>query len=686
MENSKKEYYINPYNFISLPEKRSNSKDYYDGKKITGYIKCRLKTVTPLFIPDTREKSIVKEKIGNSDKEHLKYKFFNYDDEKIENPKPIIPGSELRGMIRSDFEVFTNSCMSTLSDDINFISRTSSPKLPGILKKENGKWKLYKAKQYSINTRNHGKFFINKHNELEIGSKKYKTCDKINFTYKIQPIEKFGIKIGERYIVNEIIDEKNNGDNYKGNIASGILFIGEENFNKKYDSIFAYKSDYEDVDSEILENEIRKLKDIFDLYNDKAFNQKVRGTSKIWYEGYNFNCEELPIWYKLDDNGGVYLSLACIGKEAYHKRISDLVGDFMPCIGDNSGICKACYLFGYTSEDNSSSSKIRISDAKYIGNENPYGKTLILRELSTPHYSNPIFYGLLTPFEPILGDIDFNYDGYIIKGKYDKNNFNIKARGRKAYWHHWNESLATTKIKTDRNSSITPVKEEAEFEFKIYFENIFQEALDELIAILNLKYSDFEDKEKCHKLCHKLGKAKPLGLGSCEINVDEVKIRDVKLINDKIEYNMKSYEEYLNLDSNQKLNDVISLDSFDMSSISMKEALRIYDFNYIKNYYPNAKVTYPEGVDTTVDNIDRKQNSMNWFMFNKSLKVNDRFVRMVLPRIIDGAPTPLENKKSLKLDKGEYKFNGLLLPKYIKYTEQEFIKGKKKNVAKITIE
>lgn len=114
--------FLNPYNFISLPKQKA--KAYEDTDKHTGVIEYSITTRSPLFIPNH---SSVKNKDKNKDKnkeELRRLDFFSYNDLKGAglNPNkyysPVIPGSELRGMIRSVYETLTDSCMGVLNEDI----------------------------------------------------------------------------------------------------------------------------------------------------------------------------------------------------------------------------------------------------------------------------------------------------------------------------------------------------------------------------------------------------------------------------------------------------------------------------------------------------------------------------------------------------------------------------------------
>lgn len=55
--NNKEYTFVNPYNFIPLGKGRSSVKEE-SGKKYTGVINYTLKTVTPLFIPNTSSEEI----------------------------------------------------------------------------------------------------------------------------------------------------------------------------------------------------------------------------------------------------------------------------------------------------------------------------------------------------------------------------------------------------------------------------------------------------------------------------------------------------------------------------------------------------------------------------------------------------------------------------------------------------
>ena len=714
------ENYINPYNFISLEKtgcKRKN-KSEYDGD-LTGYIECTLTTKTPIMIPDTREEKIKKEELSKGD--FKSYIFSSYD-ECIPGTNiisPVIPGSEIRGMLRSDFETFTNSCLSTVKKDKSFISRTKDAKTPGVLKKdENGNWKLYEATRYQLHTTRKVKglpevrkaqanedaiYMVNNKNRIKYEDNKsvlpkeitkdLKTGDTVHFKTRTV-IDKIKRKDGStiekpRDIANELIGEGG---------KTGILFIGELGVKKSgatiHDSIFVIKKDNEGNEKEVhakdLNTSVKKLKEIFEMYNDTAFN-KVKDKDITWYDGYDIdNAKELPVWYssKLDEKGRTYLSLAQVGKEAYHRTLNELLNvtgkaeeSYMPCI-DATKPCPTCGIFGFVNDDEKTdvkiekkavSSKIRVADATYIGTENPYAKPKIIKELASPHISNTLFYSLYLTNKDLLNmkdnvdwnyDFEFNNDGsHVIK--------NITIRGRKAYWHHIPDENSFTEEKTQRNCEITPVKSNCDFKFIIYFENMNEEYLKKLIAVINLDYVPnnnvtFEGKPY-YELCHKIGKAKPLGYGSVKIKVDNVKIRNLSFDNNTVTYNIENYDKLDRIDLNNQ---------FDMQSTSMQEAIRIYNFNYLKANYSDSKITYP--LASSNDNGKITVGSHFWFVDNKSTSMKKPYVLMVLPQILEGSERLLginglneKEKKVIMRNGNKVIIDGLKLPKYQTFKEKK---------------
>lgn len=137
--------FVNPYNFISLPNKKA--KAYLDEDKHYGVIHYSITTKTPLFIPNSSNDNV----FACKEADHKSFDFFSYTD--LSNEKnvsgkyhePVVPGSEMRGLVRNVYETLTDSCMGILNDDYP-VKRIGAKFKPGLLHiQEDGSLSLVEA-------------------------------------------------------------------------------------------------------------------------------------------------------------------------------------------------------------------------------------------------------------------------------------------------------------------------------------------------------------------------------------------------------------------------------------------------------------------------------------------------------------------------------------------------------------
>ncbi|MCC8149980.1 MAG: TIGR03986 family CRISPR-associated RAMP protein, partial [Lachnospiraceae bacterium] len=243
--------------------------------------------------------------------------------------------------------------------------------------------------------------------------------------------------------------------------------------------------------------------------------------------------EYFPVYYSdINKNGLNFLMLspACITREIYNTKIKDMIGEYRPCSNKNN-LCPACALFGTVKTNGRGeafavTSRIRFSDltCQEESAEMCYGRQVTLPPLSSPKLNNMEFY-LQRPAEDAEDAVFWTYDYYInTKGEINPNKNGIN--GRKFFWH--NLSFQLDKLESykpsNQNMTIRPVKEGVAFAGKLYFQNLTKTALDQLIFVLNAG-DEAQLREKNHG--YKLGGAKPLGLGSIAISVDEVMLRKI---------------------------------------------------------------------------------------------------------------------------------------------------------------
>ncbi|MCD8097690.1 MAG: RAMP superfamily CRISPR-associated protein [Lachnospiraceae bacterium] len=136
--------FINPYHFVPLAQNRRSCGES-EGELLTGKIRVRIETRTPLFIPNTANDKAFHDadnraKNAPGSKDHKSYDFFSYTqkngDLTNEYFEPVIPGSEVRGMIRNIYETVTGSCMSAIDDDVQIVKRVGDPYRPGLIRRE----------------------------------------------------------------------------------------------------------------------------------------------------------------------------------------------------------------------------------------------------------------------------------------------------------------------------------------------------------------------------------------------------------------------------------------------------------------------------------------------------------------------------------------------------------------------
>lgn len=636
--------FVNPYNFISLGKevkRREKGKEDFSDELLTGSISCTLRTKTPIFIPNITNDNalgladLINEKKDEQDnkadgnketnEKHKNYDFFSYNDlsgkVSLNEPKEsIIPGSSIRGVIRSAFEALTDSCMMT--SDRLITGRSKIINKAGIIEKtDDGKWILYEAEESKFRIKGDKCFKVNKLDNIkyiEINGKKYISYTKVR--HKVDKRKKMAYDIGK----------------YGG--IEGFLVLGEcdeEKSCKKYDYIFRFK----DPKSEPIDvtNEVALLKKVLDVYNSSVnINLNTKENPTGYHYGYrNFNLDEKkihPVWYNDSVPDKIYLAPACISRIAFNNTITEILknsGGYNAC-SDTEKLCTACELFGMVGDKTSLGSKIRFSDAKLNKKNNNinncYDDIMLLDELSNPKPVAVEFYTKRPTLRNKGKTIEahsWNYDySTLIEKKDTKKEVKafeldgLEIIGRKFYWH--SHSIKAQKYgeckdtesdfkATVLNTTVRPIKPEVEFSFNIYFERVTEEELKSLIWVLTIGENNINGIR-----CHKIGGAKPLGFGSVKVVVNEVKKRTWNIAEDGSI--IRTYEP-INLDK------LLEKELF--SGEIYEEFLKITNFNSMRGknvQYPFGKELKANGEPTGLEN---DEGGHVWFRLNRLAKNRD---------------------------------------------------------------
>lgn len=615
------ELFINPYNFVSIgngSKTYSNNEEADDNELYTGYLECELITRTPLAIPDAHPAN----KVITDEKGHSTYPRY-----KLNGSDSVIPGSSIRGAIRSAYETITDSCLVTTNVDEGFTGRNGADNAfkPGLLcydkKKKN--WELYEAERHRIpiegagykkyKSKNCNKYFRvgtdnNGKRYIEVEGEKLYYGQNVSFNSKA-----FG-----KNAANKLVTEINGSDSPK----KGVLLIGEENSqlkdgdlipgSKKFESIFCKSKKAKNPIDTYNKDEIKAiLIELIDDYRDKAINKEFE-ENHYGYKGFEEAKKNnvIPIWYMNEENH-TSISLASIGRYVYQTNIEKLYYNHIPCGSkkNNKNICPACSLFGMNKnnkkEDGGIGSKIRVTDAYLEGDLIDLGK-VTLKELAGPKATYFPFYS---------------------KANKPYNEIDARIRGRKYYWHNQNavnnKNEYADSEKTIRNSTQELIGVGTKYTFSVYYDEITKKQLEELIWTIN-----FWENEETGNMCHKLGHGKPIGLGSVKITIKD----RVERVKDEFLLNKKEW--------NQDIDNIVE----NSEEYLKDELMTICRFDAISK---ENNITYPyiEGHDNKKFG-DNNYAAHQWFTHNKGTGKKEKQNVRYLPDIKDYD----KNKKGHNID------------------------------------
>ena len=652
---------------------------------LTGWLDVSMSLKTPLILPDgahpkyfdTKNNSYVA-KITEENKKsiHSEYGFMRKKNPATGNIEPVVSGSTMRGMIRSYFEAVSNSCVPFLMND-----KPMSQRVPlfgaltrrGLLEYSDGSWKLYDTRKQveeviivpvyeaaeKFYTENLDKIKRNRDNEnYEIMSYLGRIEAKIKqYQWNNKPIN-YGIVIdgygrNAKYFYD---GKKLNGKislvgyymvNKEGRIIGGeqgkktasmvqgkgilqynlpvnltsvyhVAYLNKGNVVKSWNGPAKEKEAYTKLKS-ALKRDGTSIKNANQFCN-KALSDALENAA-------NGKGNLVPVYYfmvedpKIEDAEEkkiVYMSGSAAGRIAQRRKWVQIMDGHTPC---KDNLCPACLLFG-TIHDGGMKGHIRVSDGFLKKPQEAEIVSHTLQILASPRSTAFEFYLK----KPHKNATYWNFDFYGISEGEGKKTFTnyyhldkATPRGRKMFWHH--ELSVDDRQKTNMNSTMESL-EKGEFAFKVYFDQITKEQLQDLIWVITLG-----DNKENSNLQQKMGHAKPLGYGSVKLTVDGGKIRKFKRgEQNTFEYSLVDLQsEGIDVSKNMQT-------SFALNSEEVKSVLKICDANLRL-----SGVDYPR--------MSEGRQIYEWFSKNRT---NPRRLR-VLPKITDKELSlTVEEKKTFK--------------------------------------
>jgi CRISPR-associated protein (TIGR03986 family) len=562
-----------PYNFVELPEPEQvvaaqelPQKNCYSSQRHTGYIQGTLVTESPLYIrcglipidfKNFGDRSVNLEELEKLTLQELKRCtdfFYNPT-----NYRPLIPGSSLRGMLRTLVEIVTYSKIHKVSGNqkvfFRAVAAPSNDPLTEEYKKklckmEHGKW-VNQVKAGYLQQQSDGSWRIYIADNIEgqpfiwikksvVKNSDVDLIDLDDIDYYPQGFSKL-IKVrfdevtlhkNKGYIATQI--SQNNPDHhYQGClVTSGNMIEGnpEGQSPRQYHCLIGEKTDeYVEIDGYAIEDYCAALTD----FQKKYFNEQVgilKNDSPVFY------CEP-----KEGENVTLFghspnFRVSCTPPNKNGRAAS--VTDFIPASlrsSDNPTMDMSEAIFGWVkdkkSDNQARAGRVFITDAvvdsKSFDDQIWYQENLedriVPKILASPK---------TTTFQNYLVQTDSEAKRENLKHYGSEPIKDTVIRGHKLYWHQKNvdyNSIAETNMeeidkKPKQYTKIRPIRSQVSFDFKIYFENLTDEELGALLWVLDLAN---EKENRCYvndgqDYRFSLGMGKPYGMGAVKITSQQL--------------------------------------------------------------------------------------------------------------------------------------------------------------------
>ena len=627
---------INPYNFIpfGLEPNRKALDEYYQEPLESGWIDVILTVKTPLIIPDASHphtKTITVTARGQTvPREHKSYDFFH-----LPSGEKTIPGSTLRGMVRSIFEMASNSCVPFVQESpITTRGVTySSFKKRGLLNYDPVAkcWELYEASVCSYKTTK---------DDVKRGTfRGFKNASRVLFSSDGGELLPDSL---------EDISENKTADGKQEGVLQFNIPITNNEYNvavltPNTSPLMRWKLNGSASDVDDQHNPYQMLyAGVYDTLNNIREDQKKKKARGLDSPGADLPMETLKLTLEsaAKDGGMVpcyylevargkqklyYLSPASIGRVRQRRSWSEIMGAYSPCTdldvdseSGKKGVCSACAMFGTATakrqEDLTNKNtvsfgaggRLRFTDAKPEAGVSIHTKSYTLPILATPNPSAFDFY-LRKPNDRA----DFwNFDYYGTKEESGGANYydleKASPRGRKMYWH---SDCKTVELKKLERPDLCNTMEAAEpgsvFRFRIYYDRITTRQRQDLLWVLELG-----DNQTDSPFQHKLGHAKPYGYGSVKLTVERCIRREIQ----------NGEKTTIRLESLPTEPESVS---FDKNSIAIRSLLQMCDTRVTEN----IPVEYPLGKKDR----DPDWTIYTWFVHNRT---NPNYT-LVLPEPTD---------------------------------------------------
>ncbi len=531
-----------PYNFIPLPEKvvTLSVKDLphqgvYEEGRHTGYIDCELITASPVYVRAGLNPDQAKDRKQSKDLSD----FFYLNDKN----KPVIPGSSLRGMMRTLVEIITFSKLSTVSKS-RLVYRSVGGATNHDAHYRDQMMRLDREEKTGKNTKyytplikagyliNPGgrDWFIQPAKEIDGTTYAHIGIDE-DFFGELKPVQNcrnayhIYVKTGkyeyqdvrEGFLKTKFAKIVEREASPKPGLRAAVLARSGKMISKKSEAVI-YEQD--------------KSAPLFPLTDDQIDDYKAQVSKeqeKLLGKNGALNNGQ-PVFYIEKDAKVFFFGHARMFRVPYPNSPFDYVPDYARNDDEPKDPNKVDFaeaMFGYTRKNGKDREKayagrVSFQDATIIPGQKELwlsSKPVTLSILSGPKPTT--FQHYLVQPEPDLYPAGKTKDG---RTKFETRLSDFESptpedtviRGHKFYWHKGAVSLndisdnSKLKDKDAVHTQILPLNAGIRFKFRVNFENLSDNELGALMWIINIASDD--------NIRLKIGMGKPLGMGAIKIN------------------------------------------------------------------------------------------------------------------------------------------------------------------------
>ncbi|MGB3266166.1 MAG: TIGR03986 family CRISPR-associated RAMP protein [Microcoleus sp.] len=583
-----------PYNFVELPEKVVEAElplpegDRYHLERHTGRIKCTLTTESPLYIrcgitpSDFIKYSELPEKYSKLPKNATDQQKKQWEDEKkqweterktvlapfftyrSDDLLPVLPGSSLRGMLRTLVEIISFSKIDRVSDEHRLFFRAVAANKnkeswgeeykkyvepekiqAGYLKKDpQGCWYI----QPAIKDKGVTFAWVQEDELTEItGFKKFdaRGYEPQYFKVSYQSLEKReekrnGKVIAERWFAQNVKSQETEPSSQV--VTSGNMKQKEDSSSPRCNHCVVFAED-ENADPScrlrIDDTAIKHYRNALTDFQKKSPFDKDWGLLKLEAE------KDRPVFYSDpgDDKIVRFFGQSPNFRIPYSPEgngHATTVADFIPKNLKQLGtIDLADAIFGWIKQESKEEKLPKSFDKQRAGR-------VFVTDALYQTCQNGIWYENepLTP-QILSGPKPSYFPHYLVQTSADKSQLKHYAsqpvaetviRGHKLYWHKGSDrnfklpapkkvigSTKKVECSDTQTTLIKPINKGVSFKFNIHFENLSQVELGALLSVLSLssdKSQTLETGKEGEKYCFSLGMGKPLGMGAVKIDYE----------------------------------------------------------------------------------------------------------------------------------------------------------------------